>query len=217
MIAVVQRVIEARVVVEEKVVGEIGHGLLVLAAVESDDTAEQLQWMANKLVGLRIFRSPSEPEKHFDLDVQQVGGGVLLVSNFTVAAETRKASTDHSDGDPPCFISPSRYELTVGGRKIVGSAQRRLRRGFLQHGSMPIACDREMLARATRMTGSAVLYEEMAGLAEFLPTRPLMQELVDALVIGFQTRFMVEFRPESRLTRLSPDVIKIRHGADGHY
>jgi D-tyrosyl-tRNA(Tyr) deacylase len=90
MIAVVQRVTEARVVVDEKVVGEIGQGLLVLAAVESDDTAEQLQWMANKLVGLRIFRSPSEPQKHFDLDVQQVSGAILLVSNFTIAAETRK-------------------------------------------------------------------------------------------------------------------------------
>src|SRR5438045_2012116 len=90
MIAVVQRVIEARVVVEEKVVGEIAQGLLVLAAVEKDDSQEQLQWMASKLVGLRIFRSTNALEKHFDLDVQQVGGAILLVSNFTVAAETRK-------------------------------------------------------------------------------------------------------------------------------
>ena len=90
MIAVVQRVIEARVVVEEKVVGEIGNGLLVLAAVETGDTEEQLKWMAGKLIGLRIFRNPQSPEKHFDLDVQQVGGSILLVSNFTVAAETRK-------------------------------------------------------------------------------------------------------------------------------
>jgi lipoate-protein ligase A len=131
-----------------------------------------------------------------------------------LAPETRKASTDHSDGDPPCFISPSRYELTVRGRKIVGSAQRRLRRGFLQHGSMPIACDREMLARATRMTDSSVLYEEMAGLAEFLPARPDVKELINALLFGFQTRFDVDFQQESRLTRLSLDVIKIRHGAD---
>jgi lipoyl(octanoyl) transferase len=131
-----------------------------------------------------------------------------------LAPETRKAATDHSEGDPPCFISPSRYELTVRGRKIVGSAQRRLRRGFLQHGSMPIACDREMLARATRMTDSSVLYEEMAGLAEFLPKRPSVKELIDALLTGFRTRFQVDFHQESRLTPLSPDVIKILHGAD---
>lgn len=87
MIAVVQRVSEGRVVVEGEVVGEIGPGMVVLAAVEKDDTPADIEWTANKLVGLRIFRNA---DKHFDLDVKQVGGGVLLVSNFTVAAETRK-------------------------------------------------------------------------------------------------------------------------------
>jgi lipoate-protein ligase A len=138
----------------------------------------------------------------------------LLGVPAVLAPETRKASADHSEMDLPCFISPSRYELMVEGRKIVGSAQRRLRRGFLQHGSMPILCDRDMLARATRMTESALLYQEMAGLAEFLPKRPSVEELIDALLAGFQQRFGIEFNPESRLTRLSPDVIKIRHGAN---
>ena len=138
----------------------------------------------------------------------------LLGVPAVLAPETRKASADHSEMDLPCFISPSRYELMVEGRKIVGSAQRRLRRGFLQHGSMPILCDRDMLARATRMTDSAVLYQEMAGLAEFLPKRPSVEELINALLAGFQQRFGIEFNPESRLTRLSPDVIKIRHGAN---
>ena len=97
--------------------------------------------------------------------------------------------------DLPCFISPSRYELTVEGRKIVGSAQRRLRRSFLQHGSMPIACDREKLARATRMTDSSLLYEEMAGLAEFLQERPTVERLTNALISGFRSRFAIEFQP----------------------
>src|SRR4051812_44248161 len=87
MIAVVQRVSEARVVVDGATVGEISHGLLVLAAIQHDDTDADLEWMARKLVGLRIFRIG---EKHFDQDVQQVEGGLLLVSNFTVAAETTK-------------------------------------------------------------------------------------------------------------------------------
>ena len=138
----------------------------------------------------------------------------LLGVPAVLAPETRKASADHSEMDLPCFISPSRYELMVEGRKIVGSAQRRLRRGFLQHGSMPILCDRDMLARATRMTDSAVLYQEMAGLAEFLPKRPSVEELINALLAGFQQRFGIELSPESRLTRQSPDVIKIRHGAN---
>jgi lipoyl(octanoyl) transferase len=115
-----------------------------------------------------------------------------------LAPETRRISAQPGDADLPCFISPSRYELTVRGRKIVGSAQRRLRRSFLQHGSMPISCDREKLARATRMSDPAPLYEEMAGLAEFLPVRPSIEELTDSLVAGFQKRFAAEFRRTER-------------------
>ena len=97
MIAVVQRVSEARVVVEGRVVGEIARGLLVLVAVETDDAAADVEWMANKLVGLRIFRDESG-EKHFDRDVREVGGSILLVSNFTVAGETRKGRRPSLDG-----------------------------------------------------------------------------------------------------------------------
>ena len=121
----------------------------------------------------------------------------------TLAPETRRVPSQANGTDPPCFMSPSRYELTVRGRKIVGSAQRRLRRSFLQHGSMPISCDRETLARATRMPDASPLYEEMAGLSEFLPGRPTTQELTTALAAGFQARFSMEFRgTESRLTQL---------------
>ena len=97
MIAVVQRVSEARVVVEGRVVGEIGVGLVVLVAVETDDAGVDVEWMANKLVGLRIFRDASG-KKHFDRDVREIGGGVLLVSNFTVAGQTRKGRRPSLDG-----------------------------------------------------------------------------------------------------------------------
>src|SRR5678815_3437297 len=96
-----------------------------------------------------------------------------------LAPETRRSPASANGADLPCFVSPSRYELTVKGRKIVGSAQRRLRRSFLQHGSMPILCDREKLARATRMADSRILYDEMAGLAEFLPERPSIERLTE--------------------------------------
>lgn len=95
MIAVVQRVSEARVVVDGQVVGAIGPGLLVLAAVEKDDTPADIEWTAAKLSGLRIFRNG---DKHFDLDVQQAGGSMLLVSNFTVAAETRRGRRPSLEG-----------------------------------------------------------------------------------------------------------------------
>jgi lipoate-protein ligase A len=110
-----------------------------------------------------------------------------------LAPDTRKPQPQSNGADPPCFLSPSRYELMVDGRKIVGSAQRRLRRSFLQHGSMPMTCDREKLARAVRMADPSALYREMAGLTEFLPERPPIAELTNALVAGFRQRFGIEF------------------------
>ncbi len=87
MIAVVQRVTEAAVVVESETVGRIGPGLLVLAAVHRTDTPADAAWTAGKLAGLRVFRNG---DKYFDADVKGVGGSILLVSNFTVAAATRE-------------------------------------------------------------------------------------------------------------------------------
>ncbi|MGC4033347.1 MAG: D-aminoacyl-tRNA deacylase [Tepidisphaeraceae bacterium] len=85
MIAVVQRVRSASVTIGDSVVGKINHGLCVLASIEAGDTDAELKWVANKLIALRIF---ADGDKAYHLDVSQVGGGVLLVSNFTVAAVT---------------------------------------------------------------------------------------------------------------------------------
>ena len=100
MIAVVQRVSEAAVTVDGEIVGKVGPGLAVLAAVHRTDTDADVAWMANKLVGLRIFRNG---DKYFDADVRQVGGSILLVSNFTVAANTR-------EGRRPSFIAAAETE-----------------------------------------------------------------------------------------------------------
>ena len=87
MITIVQRVLEAKVMVGQEVVGAIGPGLVALAAVVKADTDREIEWTAGKLAGLRIFRAGG---KHFDKDVREVGGSVLLVSNFTAAASTRQ-------------------------------------------------------------------------------------------------------------------------------
>ena len=123
-----------------------------------------------------------------------------------LAPDTRKTPLQQNGADPPCFLSASRYELMVNGRKIVGSAQRRLRRSFLQHGSIPIVCDREKLARAARMPDAAALYEEMAGLSEFLPSRPSIAELINALVGSFEQRFVIDLR------RILPSLAKEGQG-----
>jgi lipoate-protein ligase A len=110
-----------------------------------------------------------------------------------LSPETRKALNLVENIDPPCFLSTSRYELMVQGRKIAGSAQRRVRGSFLQHGSLPITCNRMKLACATRMPDAAQLNEEMAGVAEFLPDRPNPDILRDAFVHAFRDYFSVEF------------------------
>lgn len=87
MIAVVQRVTFAKVEVAGRIAGQIGPGLAVLLSVHRDDTPEDVAWMAGKLTSLRIFRNG---EKHFDLNVSEAGGEILLVSNFTVSAATKR-------------------------------------------------------------------------------------------------------------------------------
>ncbi|HVZ94576.1 MAG TPA: D-aminoacyl-tRNA deacylase [Phycisphaerales bacterium] len=87
MKAIVQRVSSASVEVDGKVIGEIALGLVVLAAVEESDTESECRWMAEKLVNLRIF--PDEAGK-MNRSLLDVGGSMLLISNFTVAGECSK-------------------------------------------------------------------------------------------------------------------------------
>ena len=87
MIAIVQRVTSAKVTIAGEIVGQVGRGMVVLATVEAADTDADLLWAAQKLATLRIFQNG---DKAFDVDVKQIGGSILLVSNFTVAAETTK-------------------------------------------------------------------------------------------------------------------------------
>jgi D-tyrosyl-tRNA(Tyr) deacylase len=87
MICLIQRVIAAQVTVDEKIIGKIGKGMLILAAVERGDTSADADWIAAKIATLRIFQND---DKAFDADIKQINGEILLVSNFTLAAATRK-------------------------------------------------------------------------------------------------------------------------------
>lgn len=86
MKAVVQRVSSANVTVAGQTIGQIERGLAVLCAVVREDGPGDVAKMAKKLAGLRVF--PSSDSAPYDLDVKAIGGAVLLVSNFTVAADT---------------------------------------------------------------------------------------------------------------------------------
>ena len=87
MKVLVQRALNASVVVEGETIGAIDHGQMVLVGIEKGDSEADTQRLADKLLKYRMF---SDDEGKMNLNVQQVGGGVLLVSQFTLAAETKK-------------------------------------------------------------------------------------------------------------------------------
>jgi len=98
---VVQRVTEASVVVEDNTTGMIGAGLLVLMGVEDADTDEDIQWLSSKIVNLRIFNDDAGV---MNVSVKEKGGDILLVSQFTLHASTKK-------GNRPSYIKASRPEF----------------------------------------------------------------------------------------------------------
>ena len=83
----VQRAAQASVSVAGSIIGEIGHGQMVLVGIEKNDTDVEIKRLAEKLLNYRMF---SDNEGKMNLNVQQVEGGILLVSQFTLAAETKK-------------------------------------------------------------------------------------------------------------------------------
>ncbi|MDO6539987.1 D-aminoacyl-tRNA deacylase [Alteromonas stellipolaris] len=89
MIGLVQRVSEASVSVNNEIIGEIEQGMLVLLGVEKDDGPKQIEKLANKLCRYRIF---SDNDGKMNLNVEQIGGKVLVVSQFTLVADTQKGN-----------------------------------------------------------------------------------------------------------------------------
>lgn len=103
MRAVVQRVSRARVMIEGEVHGEIGRGYLVLLGIEENDGEADLAYICDKLIGLRIFE---DDEGKMNRAVGEVGGGILLVSQFTLYGDARK-------GRRPGFIRAARPERAI--------------------------------------------------------------------------------------------------------
>lgn len=103
MRAVVQRVAEAKVTIDGAVKGAIQHGLAVLLAVEPADTAEDIEWLSGKIVRLRVF---ADDKGIMNRSVQEVGGGILLVSQFTLFASTKK-------GNRPSYSRSAGPEIAV--------------------------------------------------------------------------------------------------------
>ncbi len=103
MRAVIQRVLSANVVIGGNLKGAIGQGLLVLLAVEEADTGEDIEWLSGKIVRLRIF---NDEAGLMNRSVQEVQGGILLISQFTLFASTKK-------GNRPWYRRSARPELAI--------------------------------------------------------------------------------------------------------
>ena len=99
----IQRVSEASVTIDGKIKSSIGKGLLVLAGFEEADTQEDLEWVSNKLVNLRIF---SDENGQMNLSVKEVNGDIIIVSQFTLHAMTKK-------GNRPSFIKAAKPEVAI--------------------------------------------------------------------------------------------------------
>lgn len=103
MIAVVQRVSSASVEIENKVKASIGRGLLVLVGIEDADGQEDIEWLAGKIVNLRIF---NDSEGIMNVSVKETGGEIIVVSQFTLHASTKK-------GNRPSYIKASKPDVAI--------------------------------------------------------------------------------------------------------
>ena len=100
---VIQRVSEASVTVDGEVISKIGKGMMILLGIEDADTEDDVEWLCNKLSKLRIF---SDENDAMNLDINQVEGSFLVVSQFTLHAMTKK-------GNRPSFIRAARPEKAI--------------------------------------------------------------------------------------------------------
>jgi len=107
MKVVIQRVAQASVTIEEKIVANIQKGLLVLVGVEAEDNAEDIDWLVNKIINLRIFADTNDV---MNLSVKDIQGDIIVVSQFTLHASTKKGNRPSFIRAAPSTIANELYE-----------------------------------------------------------------------------------------------------------
>ena len=121
MRAVIQRVTRARVTIEGEITGEIGNGLVVLLGIARDDTRDDADYLAAKIVALRIF---DDTAGKMNLSLKDVKGGLLLVSQFTLYGDVRRGlRPSWSDAAPPEMAEPLYEYFVESSRKLLGRVE----------------------------------------------------------------------------------------------
>ena len=144
MRAVVQRVSSAKVTVDDRTVGEVGQGLLVLVGVEQGDGPADVEYIARKIRELRVFEDEA---RHLNRSVQDVGGSVLVVSQFTLAGDCRKGRRPSFDEAAPPRIAKPLYEDVVrelqanGLRVATGEFQAMMQVSLVNDGPVTLLLD----------------------------------------------------------------------------
>ena len=130
MRSVVQRVSKASVSVDGEIVGEIGKGLLVLLGIHGEDQNKEIEWMAEKIVNLRIFADNEGKMNHSPRDI---GAEMLIVSQFTLYGDCRKGRRPgYSQAAPPDIAEPL-YELFIAKVEHLGMATARGKFGAMMN------------------------------------------------------------------------------------
>ena len=148
MRAVLQRVTRASVRVEGETVGEIGPGLVVLLGVARDDSEEDARYLLEKVLGLRIF---DDAEGRMNLSVVELGGGLLVVSQFTLYGDARRGRRPSwIDAAPPDIAEPLYESFVAGARRAVarvetGSFRRMMEVELVNDGPVTILLDSRKL------------------------------------------------------------------------
>ncbi len=144
MRAVIQRVARASVTVEGEVVGEIGNGLVVLLGVAGDDTEQDIKYLVEKIAALRIF---DDEQDRMNLSLKDIGGAMLVVSQFTLYGDVRRGlRPSWSDAAPP-EIAERLYDAFVAGVKnhvshvATGSFRRMMEVELVNDGPVTILLD----------------------------------------------------------------------------
>ncbi len=103
MISVVQRVSSATVKIEQQIRANISRGLLLFVGIEEADTAEDIEWLVNKIINLRIF---NDSEGVMNISVKEIGGEIIVVSQFTLHASIKK-------GNRPSYLKAAKPEMAI--------------------------------------------------------------------------------------------------------